>query len=167
MSWYSASIHRRRRAGLLGRIIAALVPSAIGVGRAAPYISDTRRISLIRRLFAGRQPAPLTAERRCPISLSPPIPPRAVSPVRWNGPGSRGWPDYDRCLRNAPQKEDGTPDRSRVDFLWSKWALERGNSPASVMGKLLEVSEKARQEWDRGNENYVLRTVESAGRAVR
>lgn len=79
---------------------------------------------------------------------------------------SRGWPDYSKCLNAAPVRADGLPDRSRVDFLWCKWALQRRNAHDAVEVKLLEVSEKARQEWDRGNERYVSRTVEAALRAV-
>jgi hypothetical protein len=76
---------------------------------------------------------------------------------------NRGWPDYAGCLAGAPDRKNGKgADRSRVDYLWTKWALERGNSPESVGEKLLEVSEKAREEFDRGNNDYVFRTVRAA-----
>jgi hypothetical protein len=81
--------------------------------------------------------------------------------------GGRGWPDYDRCLRGAPVTSHGLPDRSEADFFWSKWAIERGNSPNAVQVKLLETSEKARYEWRHGNRNYVRRTVEAAAEAAR
>jgi hypothetical protein len=77
--------------------------------------------------------------------------------------GGRGWPDYDRCLRGAPPRaKDGLPDRSKADFIWCKWALERGNSLEAVQDKLLETSEKAGQERLRGNGDYAQRTVEAA-----
>ena len=94
--------------------------------------------------------------------VAPPVVARAPMLSRFHSAGSRGWPDYDRCLRGAPPKADGSPDRSRADFMWSKWAIERNNSLDAVRIKLLEVSEKARQEWERGNRDYVRRTVDAA-----
>ena len=81
--------------------------------------------------------------------------------------GCRGWPDYDRCLRGAPPRSDGLPDRSRADYLWCKWAIERRNSPEAVRIQLLQTSEKARHEWQHGNRDYVQRTVEAAADAAR
>jgi hypothetical protein len=92
-------------------------------------------------------------------------PAEARAPVHSYSHGStasRGWPDYDRCLRGAPPKADGTPDRSKTDYLWAKWAIERNNSLDAVRVKLLEVSAKAREEWQRGNRDYVRRTVDAA-----
>jgi hypothetical protein len=81
--------------------------------------------------------------------------------------GPRGWPDYDYCLRVAYGKKDGTIDRSGADCLWCKFALERGQVSESVGMKLLEVSGNAREEWDRGNEQYVWRTVKAAMKRLR
>lgn len=78
---------------------------------------------------------------------------------------ARGWPNYQQCWAGAPLKQDGKPDRDRVDYLWSKWALERGNSRQDVAAKLLEVSGKAQEEWARGNRNYAMRTVQAASAA--
>ena len=64
-------------------------------------------------------------------------------------------------------RKDGQPDRSRVDFLWCKWSLERGNDSPSVQLKLIEVSTKAKEEWDHGNQGYVRRTVEAAMKALK
>jgi hypothetical protein len=79
----------------------------------------------------------------------------------------RGWPDYSRVLRGAPVKLDGTPDRSKADFMWAKWSIERGYSEAEVEAKLFEVSEKARAELARGNGRYAFYKVASARGAVR
>ena len=76
------------------------------------------------------------------------------------------WPDYAQCLRGAPATLAGNPDRSRADFLWSKWALERGHYFGEVVAKLVEVSEKARQESKHGNLRYAMRTVEAAEEAL-
>ena len=80
--------------------------------------------------------------------------------------GGRGWPDHERCLRGAPPRADGLPDRSLADFLWAKWSLERNNSVAAVRARLLEVSAKAKEEWARGNRDYVRRTVDAAASAL-
>jgi hypothetical protein len=76
---------------------------------------------------------------------------------------NRGWPNYHRALAGAYLKQDGTgPDRSRADFFWCKWSLQRGNAPEDVAEKLLEVSSKARLELKTGNPKYVERIVEKA-----
>ena len=74
-------------------------------------------------------------------------------------PAGRGWPDYAQVLAGAPLKPDGNPDRSKADFIWAKWALERGHSRREVEFRLLELSERARGKW---GEKYVQRTVEAA-----
>ena len=103
--------------------------------------------------------------------VPPPPPPPPVQTARASksagySPGPRGWPDYERCLCGAPAAASGEPDRSRADFLWCRWALERGNSIAATESKLLEVSEKAREENKRANRRYVERTVERAAATV-
>jgi hypothetical protein len=97
--------------------------------------------------------------------VAPPAAARAPSCFHESA-DNRGWPDYERCSRGAPLRADGLPDRSSADFLWCKWALERSNSLDAVRVKLLEVSEKAREEWKRGNLAYVRRTVDAAADAV-
>ena len=85
----------------------------------------------------------------------------------FSGGGSGRWPDYQDSLNHALLKSDGTPDRSMADCLWCRWALGRGNNRDTVEVKLREVSEKAGEEWDRGNEQYVSRTVDAALKRVR
>jgi hypothetical protein len=111
-------------------------------------------------LQPGRVVAPADLER----FLAPPIqfPPPHISPVVGD---SRGWPDYDRVLRGAPKKENGRPDRSRADYFWAKWALERGNSPEAVVARLAQVSERAQAEIRRGNLGYLQATVDAASSA--
>ena len=48
-------------------------------------------------------------------------------------------------LEGAPRKKDGTPDRSTADFMWCKWAIQRGHSTDETAAKLAEVSERARE----------------------
>jgi len=90
--------------------------------------------------------------------------PRPKLPAR---PASaRKWPDYQQSLGGAPCKGDGSPDRSMADFMWCKWAVERGWSIEETAAKLLEVSEKAQENARRGDEGYALLTAGNAAKAV-
>ena len=95
------------------------------------------------------------------LDLPPDVPFRPVV----SGSSNRGWPEYGFFLRGARLKEDGSADLSGVDYIWAKVALRRGFSFDEVVAKLLEVSPKARAEWDRGNKGYARRTVEAAQKA--
>jgi hypothetical protein len=81
---------------------------------------------------------------------------------------ARKWPDYQQALRGAPLKRDGAgPDRSLADFMFCKWAVERGHSIEATAEKLAEVSPKAQErirlKEDRG---YALLTARNAAAAV-
>ena len=95
------------------------------------------------------------------------VPPQISRPGR-NVTGERRWPDYQQALRGAPLKRDGTgPDRSLADFMFCKWAVERGWSIEATADKLAEVSAKA-QERIRVKEDkgYPLLTARNAAAAV-
>ena len=77
------------------------------------------------------------------------------------------WPDYQQSLRGAPLKGDGTPDRSLADFMWCKWAIQRGHSIEATAQKLSEVSAKAQGRTRiRGDHGYTLLTARNAAAAV-
>ena len=79
------------------------------------------------------------------------------------GKGFQGWPDYSFCLEHAWRGEGGKIDRSAADQLWCLCAVQGGYHDEKLLRqKLLEVSEKAREEWDNGNRRYVERTVRYA-----
>jgi hypothetical protein len=79
----------------------------------------------------------------------------------------RKWPDYQRALAGAPPNHDGDGrDRSLADFMWCKWALERGWSVDETADRLLEVSEKAAKQAREGDEGYARVTAWNAARAV-
>jgi hypothetical protein len=81
------------------------------------------------------------------------------------GQGSRGWPDYQQCLDGAPQNSDGSGrDRSRADFLWCKWAIERGRSVEETAARLMELSAKAQEA--RHGKPYALGTAHRAAAAA-
>ena len=71
------------------------------------------------------------------------------------------FPDYERCLDEAPRKSNGSPDRSIADKNWAILALGRGKSEEAVESKLAELSEKAK-----GRPDYVRRTVAYAALVV-
>ncbi len=76
------------------------------------------------------------------------------------------FPDYERCLKEAPCKHDGSPDRSIADKNWAILALDRGILPTKVEAKLRELSDKAnrRPDYARRTVAYALLVV-SRGRA--
>ena len=126
------------------------------------YAPDFPRIALTHaasgRLVSREQieALGLVAAREIPRA------PEGVSTRRGRG---RGWPDYQRCLRGTPLNSEGTgPDRSRADFLWAKWAIERGWSQGEVAMQLMQISAKAREP--RHGRPYAISTARSAEAAV-
>jgi len=102
------------------------------------------------------------------IAPEQPPPPASVPPrIGTSKPASgRRWPDYQQSLKGAPLKQDGGPDRSLADFMWCKWAVERGWSIDEIGAKLPEVSEKAQERVRRGDEGYAILTARNAATAV-
>jgi hypothetical protein len=103
--------------------------------------------------------------------LAPLVSTTVIEPVQISSSSngkSRGWPEpgYEHWLAGAPKK-NGKPDRSVADFFWCKLALERNNDSESVIAKLYEVSEKARERRKLGDHNYARLTVANALRAAR
>jgi RepB DNA-primase from phage plasmid len=94
----------------------------------------------------------------------PPQQPRASVPRM---PVSQRWPDYQQTLRGAPLNRDGTgPDRSLADFMWCKWAAERGHPIGDIAARLTQVSEKTQERVRRGDEGYPLLTARKAAATV-
>jgi len=103
------------------------------------------------------------------LIAAPPLPPASVPrsspPVR--PAAGRQWPDYQQALRGAPMKGDGTRDRSLADFMFCKWAAERGWSIEETAEKLGEVSAKAQDRIRiKGDAGYPLLTARNAAAAV-
>jgi hypothetical protein len=124
----------------------------------------------ITRTNAGSVTTIAALENAGFIAPEQPQPPRSVPPEtsrparkvastyakatvdRGQGTAPRHWPDYQRTLQGAPMKRDGTgPDRSTADFMWCKWAIERGHSIDETAAKLAEVSERAQEAVRRGD----------------
>jgi hypothetical protein len=124
-----------------------------------PVVEMTRTGGTVTTLDlenAGLIAAPETA-------LPPASVPQSITPANAN----RKWPDYQRALLGAPLRRDGSgPDRSLADFMWSKWAVQRGWGVEETAVKLIEVSEKAAKARERGDEGYAGVTAWNAAQAV-
>jgi hypothetical protein len=100
------------------------------------------------------EPAPT---RACVPRLALPTQPAA----------GRQWPNYQQALRGAPSKSDGGPDRSLADFMFCKWAVQRGWSVEETAAKLTEVSAKAQERLRiKTDAGYALLTARNAAAAV-
>lgn len=130
----------------------------------------------ITRTNAGRVTTVAALEQAGFIAPEQPLPPASVPPqmsqparkvAAGQGTAPRHWPDYQQTLNGAPRKQDGNPDRSRADFMWCKWAIQRGHGIDETAAKLAEVSERA-QESIRVKEDhgYTLLTARKAAAAV-
>lgn len=76
---------------------------------------------------------------------------------------ARKWPDYRRCVENAPPVHQGDrPDVSRADFAWCMIAIDWGWSLEATAARLLEVSSKAKEN----GEGYARLTAKNAAAAV-
>jgi hypothetical protein len=98
-----------------------------------------------------------------PDAVTPPrsVPPFKRPPPRADAP--RHWPDYRRALQGAPIKKDGGgPDRSLADFMWSKWAAQRGWNADEIAAKLIDVSDKAKERAGKGDTGYATLTAQNA-----
>jgi hypothetical protein len=119
----------------------------VAVTHAAPGLTTSRE--RLKELGLVAAPDIVPAPRRVPQSRQ----------------GSKGWPDYQRCLEGAPLNSDGTgPDRSKADFMWCKWAIERGHSVEAAAARLMELSTKAQDP--RHGKPYAAGTAEQAATAA-
>jgi hypothetical protein len=89
--------------------------------------------------------------------------PAPVSSVSRRPQSPRAWPNYRRCVENAPPaREGGRPDISRADFTWCLIAIDWGWGVEETAARLLEESGKAREN----GEAYAQRTARSAAAAI-
>ncbi len=98
------------------------------------------------------------------LGIVAPAPPEPPPPARASPPrANRGWPSYQRCLQNAPPARSGDrPDVSRADFTFCLLAIDWGWGIEETAARLMEESNKAREEGER----YALRTTQNAAAAV-
>ncbi len=73
------------------------------------------------------------------------------------------WPSYQYCVDRAPKAHSGDyADISRADFTWAMTALDWGWSVEDVASRLMEESDKARENGPQ----YAMNTVTNAAAAV-
>jgi hypothetical protein len=90
--------------------------------------------------------------------LAAPEPARAI-PLRVSHSRDRSWPDYERCVANAPQNHAKTgPDISRADFFYAMLCAQRNWGIDDITSRLMEFSSKAREN----GEQYARLTAENA-----
>jgi hypothetical protein len=94
----------------------------------------------------------------------PVIPARVSNRVsRPQGGRRRRWPSYARCVQHAPPVHRGEkPDISKADFVWCMTALDWGWSIEDTAARLLQESDKAREN----GEKYALMTAQNAAAAI-
>ncbi len=100
-------------------------------------------------------------------SLGIVVPPGEVAsaPIRTplRSPGAKGWPNYQRCVENAPRVRSGDrPDISRADFTFCLLAMDWGWSVEETAARLRQESGKAQEN----GEAYALRTAQNAAAAL-
>jgi hypothetical protein len=96
--------------------------------------------------------------------VAPPEKVETIAPARASRHyAGRGWPDYQRCVQNAPPAKDGNrPDISRADFTFCLLAIDWGWSIEETAARLMQQSGKAREN----GEPYALRTAGNAAAAI-
>jgi RepB DNA-primase from phage plasmid len=134
---------------------------------AFPLIELTRVDAGRTITIAALEKTGLLAPQKKPAIQPPAGVPLSVPRHKAQALGLWYWPNYQQSLRGAPRKGDGTPDRSLADFMWCKWALQRGHSIEQTAEKLSEVSAKAQERIRRrGDRGYTLLTARNAAAAV-
>jgi len=154
-------------------------PSATGATRIAGSLNFKTKYAPafptieITQLDAGRMVTTAALDKAgllAPPREEPaPQPPASVPPQNppTRADKSRHWPDYQQALRGAPLKGDGTHDRSLADFMFCKWAVQRGWSIEETAEKLAEVSPKAQERIRvKADAGYTLLTARNAAAAV-
>jgi hypothetical protein len=93
--------------------------------------------------------------------------PRRTGPSDYRPREAKAWPNYTISLAGAPRNHSGNgPDRSMADFTWCMTAIDWGWPIEETAIKLPEVSEKARERVQTGDEGYPLITAQNAAAAV-
>jgi len=96
------------------------------------------------------------------LAAPDPIPARPLA-RDYRGQGPRQWPNYKRCLQNAPLAHHrDLPDVSRADFTFCLLAIDWGWSVEDTCARLLEESSKAREN----GQAYAWLTAKNAAAVI-
>lgn len=89
--------------------------------------------------------------------------PRSTAPRAPRRFKRRTWPDYARCLMDAPARNGSDEtDISRADWQFALFAADRGFTVQEIAAELLRVSEKAKRDGHRYAERTAQRAAKSA-----
>jgi hypothetical protein len=87
----------------------------------------------------------------------------AAIPISRRRPDARGYPNYQRCVENAPPaRGEDRRDISRADFAFCLLAIDWGWGIQETAARLMDESRKAQEN----GEAYALRTARSAAAAI-
>ena len=90
--------------------------------------------------------------------------PRSTAPRTHRRFKRRTWPDYARCLRDAPARSrDEEKDISRADWQFALLAADRGFTAEEITAELMRLSDKAKRE----GRKYAMRTAQRAALRTR
>lgn len=93
--------------------------------------------------------------------------PRRTGPSDYRPQKNKAWPNYAISLAGAPRNHSGNgPDRSMADFTWCMTAIDWRWPIEETVAKLSEVSEKARERVQMGDEGSPLINAQNAAAAV-
>ena len=141
-------------------------PNASGATRVAGTLNYKRKYEpdfpmvRVARAKPGRV---VTVDQLDELGLLAPAPQVEPAAAISTRSGTSKWPDYDRCLQNAPIGEGGTPKRTSVDFTFCMIALSWGHTVDATVARLMECSTKAQENGER----YARMTAERAEWAAR
>ena len=126
----------------------------------AKYAPNFPRVAIVEtRPGLLATPEQLAAIGLLPGPAAAPVSARAYAPRT----GGRQWLDYQKCLANAPANHSGSgPDVSRADFTFALIAQDWGWSAEATAARLMEQSEKAKEN----GAAYAKRTCERAAEAL-
>lgn len=127
---------------------------------AFPRVEITRTNAGNIASMAALEQAGFVAPREQP---RPPLP-AYTRPMTPSGrPSRKKWPSYACCVQHAPMSHgEDRPDISRADFTWCRTAIEWGWSKEDTARRLMEISEKAKENGER----YAVLTATNAAASV-
>ena len=144
-------------------------PSASGAARLAGSINFKRKyapdfpvVSLLK-VSPGLMvtQAELQAQGLVAVPHTPPA--ALASPRRVSSAAARAWPNYQRCVLQAPLAHDSDrPDISRADFTFCLLAIDWGWDVEQTVQRLMQLSRKAGEN----GEAYAWRTAQRAAAAI-
>lgn len=167
----SSKIDEKHIASSLRRAIGADI-SASGATRIAGSRNYKEKYQPDYPIIAMTQSSPgrVMTTQALKIMALLPLPahiiPRPIPRYAWTRDKPKRFPDYGRCLQNAPTNTKGDgPDTSRADFTWCMIALDWGWSMEETAAQLLQERTDSRKRH-RNTQRYADMTVHSAAIAL-